>query len=331
MQPKISVIVPIYNTHRHLRRCLDSIINQNYTNLQILLINDGSTDSSPSICDEYAALDERVTAIHTHNHGVSSARNLGIEMSIGDFVSFIDSDDWIEVDSYEHLIGCILKHHVDAVMFEYSVDYENGRTLKKSNYGIQGIMDKSSAIEATISSLNKFAVTKLYSKHIIGNVRFNEDIHIGEDTLFACSVLRKANNVYFTNKLVYHYVQSVNSSTRCKFNSKRLTGVDAYRGLILLCKESFPNLVTIATSAYVSLIICLIIELLGSIDSNEINKKKAIKAFKKEVDKYVFSLLFSKEIGLRYRINALLCHISPWLPYMLRKRHVILNKLESIS
>ncbi len=122
MSPLITVIIPVYNTEEYLRSCLDSIINQTYRNLEILVIDDGSTDLSPAICDTYAELDSRVQVIHKENQGVSASRNLGIEMATGDYISFIDSDDWLESESYEHLISCFVEHKVDAVIFEYFVN-----------------------------------------------------------------------------------------------------------------------------------------------------------------------------------------------------------------
>ncbi|HJA50079.1 MAG TPA: glycosyltransferase, partial [Candidatus Fusicatenibacter intestinipullorum] len=95
---KISVIIPVYNVEKYLKRCLDSVINQTYKNLEIILIDDGSTDNSGKICDEYAQKDERIIVIHKENGGVSSARNKGLDICIGDYISFIDSDDWINLE-----------------------------------------------------------------------------------------------------------------------------------------------------------------------------------------------------------------------------------------
>ena len=104
MSDKISVIVPVYNVENYLRRCVDSIINQTYKNLEIILVDDGSPDNCPVICDEYAQKDSRIKVIHKENGGLSSARNCGMDMATGEYIGFVDGDDWIESDMYKFLI-----------------------------------------------------------------------------------------------------------------------------------------------------------------------------------------------------------------------------------
>ena len=105
--PLISVIIPVYNVQDYLARCLDSILAQTYQNLEIILVNDGSKDNSGAICDEYAARDDRVQVIHKENGGLSTARNAGLDLAAGEYLSFIDSDDWIASDAYEHLMNLV--------------------------------------------------------------------------------------------------------------------------------------------------------------------------------------------------------------------------------
>jgi glycosyltransferase involved in cell wall biosynthesis len=119
--PLISVIVPIYNTEKYLRECLDSLINQTYKNLQIILINDGSKDKSGKICEEYAGKDSRIIYKRVENGGVSSARNKGLALATGDYYHFPDSDDYLELDTYEYLLGLINIHKCDSVVFEHFV------------------------------------------------------------------------------------------------------------------------------------------------------------------------------------------------------------------
>ena len=114
-KPLISVIVPIYNTEKYLKKCLDSIINQTYKNLQIILIDDGSGDNSGEICDEYATKDSRIQVIHKQNAGVTAARNDGLDMATGDYIGFVDSDDWIEPNMYEEMMANLIKTGADFV------------------------------------------------------------------------------------------------------------------------------------------------------------------------------------------------------------------------
>ncbi len=317
--PLITVIVPVFNTQKHLSKCIDSIINQSYQNLQILLINDGSTDNSPAICDAYAERDSRIRVIHKENKGVSSARNLGIEISTGDYISFIDSDDWLEPGAYEHLVGCIFEHKVGAVIFEYFVDYESGKSVHKAYNQLNGFMDRVKAIETTISPVNRFAWSKIYARELIENVRFDQNIHIGEDTLFACNALGNAQSAYYTSKPLYHHVQSEVSATRCAFNKKRFTGIEAYQRLLQLCQSNYPKIIDVALSAYISLVISTIVELYDARDFPD--SRKIISSLNSKIRNHFYTVLHSKNILLRVKVRFLLCCISPWLPYVLHKRH----------
>lgn len=317
--PLITAIVPVYNTQKYLTKCLDSLINQTYRNLQIVLIDDGSTDNSPIICDSYANRDSRVTVIHKDNQGVSSARNLGIDLSTGDYISFIDSDDWLELDAYEHLVACIAAHHADAVIFEYFIIYENGVTVHKAHSNLNGLMDKLTAIETTISPVNRFAVSKIYARKLIEDVRFDQGIHIGEDTLFACYALNNTTSVYYTAKPLYHYLQSEISATRCTFNKKRFTGVEAYQRLVEFCATYHPTIVGVALASYINLIILIVTDLCGNLDYPD--ARKHIRSLTREVQKYFVRILFSGQASTKLKIKLVLFCISPWLPCEIHKRH----------
>ena len=127
---KISVIIPVYNVEKYLKRCLDSVINQTYKNLEIILIDDGSTDKSGNICDEYAAKDKRIIVIHKENGGLSDARNKGLDICTGDYISFIDSDDWIENGFYEYVVNNVKDN--DLLIFDYYIT--NGKNSKWIKY-----------------------------------------------------------------------------------------------------------------------------------------------------------------------------------------------------
>lgn len=121
----ISVIIPVYNVESYLKRCLDSVINQSYQDLEIILIDDGSTDNSSKICDEYASNDPRVIVIHKQNAGQAAARNDGINIAKGEYIAFVDSDDWIELDMYELLMQAIIDTKADIVASGLNMVYQN--------------------------------------------------------------------------------------------------------------------------------------------------------------------------------------------------------------
>ena len=115
MHELISIVIPVYNVEKYLKQCLDSIINQTYTNLEIILVDDGSTDNSGTICDYYSKIDKRIRVIHKKNEGQSIARNIGIKVSNGKYIGFLDSDDWVEQDMYRFLIENIEKYNADII------------------------------------------------------------------------------------------------------------------------------------------------------------------------------------------------------------------------
>ena len=129
----IRVIVPVYNVERYLRRCVDSILHQTYQDLEVLLVDDGSTDASGAICDEYAAQEERVTAVHQKNRGLSAARNAGLERAQGTYLCFVDSDDYIEPEMFEELLLIAMDTGADLTLCDFNIYYQKEKRLAPSN------------------------------------------------------------------------------------------------------------------------------------------------------------------------------------------------------
>ena len=127
--PLISIIIPVYKVEPYLRKCLDSVVQQTYRNLEIILVDDGSPDSCGAICDEYATKDERITVIHQENKGLSAARNAGLDIATGDYIQFVDSDDWIEPDALATVLSIAEDHHVDIVCFGFNKHLPSGEIL----------------------------------------------------------------------------------------------------------------------------------------------------------------------------------------------------------
>ena len=186
-QELISIIVPIFNTEKYLHQCLDSILSQSYENFECLLINDGSTDASASICREYIAKDARFRYFEKENGGVSSARNLGIERSGGAYITFIDSDDWIEFDYLEVLYAAIIQETADISVSTYRT-YE----MSKNQW--------------------LFHACKLVRKSILNGIWFNESTHLGEDMEFWFKLYLIAEKSVFSNRDTYVYRRDLNDS-----------------------------------------------------------------------------------------------------------------------
>lgn len=240
-QPKISVIIPVYNSAAYLEKCLESVIHQTYRNLEIILINDGSTDASPEICRQYAALDDRVVYLSQENKGVSASRNRGLVEAKGDWLSFVDSDDYLELNAYSHCVELIARYSCDAVCYEYFATYpcyETQHSLQPDRYGI---LDRKQAMHLLHNGL-PFTVVWLFHRKLVEGVFFDIEIFRGEDTKFNAEVIHKADKIYFSNKPLYHYVQSEESACRGRFRPTQLTAVRLEEFYLDFFSKHYPDL-----------------------------------------------------------------------------------------
>ena len=213
---KVSVIVPIYNAEKYINRCLSSIQKNTYENLEIICINDGSTDNSLQILNEIKKNDERIIIVSQQNSGVSEARNMGIEKSTGDVLSFIDSDDWIHNKYFEILLSVYEKEKSDVVMCG-SIDVNEGKSDEIID--IKGINIKNISIDSffTYAGRNKQMVWgKIYSRNLINNIRFKTNLKIGEDTVFNVNIFTQNRNIKISiieEQLYYYFSSNTESIT----------------------------------------------------------------------------------------------------------------------
>lgn len=203
--PKISVIVPVYKVEPYLRKCLDSIVSQTYENLEIILVDDGSPDNCGAICDEYATRDERIRVIHQLNRGLSAARNAGLDFATGDYIGFVDSDDWLEADFFSYLIGGVQHWNADIAQCTFSVD--SPRFSRKVGYEADACMSRDKAIGELLKNdrMTNNVWNKLFRRYMFGEVRFPEG-RIYEDVAVSYRLLEQADTVLVRPEVKYHYV-----------------------------------------------------------------------------------------------------------------------------
>ena len=208
MERLISVIVPVYNTEAYLDRCVQSIINQTYHNLDIILVDDGSIDQCPFLCDVWAEKDRRIRVIHKENGGVSSARNAGLKIAEGGWISFVDSDDWIHPQFYETMIRLAMKSRPDVVAANH---WRTENDQMPNDISIDQIEYRSISGENILNNWDSrfFVWGKIYVKDIISGHIFDESIPYGEDALFNIEVLSQEDVkiIYTTEKLYYYYIR----------------------------------------------------------------------------------------------------------------------------
>lgn len=226
----ISVIVPVYNVKSYLKKCIESILNQTYSNLEIILVDDGSTDGSNEVCKYFERLDSRIRLIEKENGGLSSARNAGLEVAKGDYISFIDSDDWIEKDFIENLLFLLEKYNADISQCSFVRD--NGtRAPKIYKDTTSKVISGKEALKNLYNRrtyLNTVVMwNKLYKKKIFEKMRFEEGI-INEDEAIIHEILYSLNRVVINSSTLYHYYVRSNSIMQSEFSLKKLDSIYVY-------------------------------------------------------------------------------------------------------
>lgn len=229
MSIKISVVIPVYNKEKFIGKCIDSVLGQSYKNLEVIIINDGSTDDSDKIIEEYARLDTRILHIQIENHGRSYARNLGIEKATGEYVSFIDADDTIPSDYYQKLIDYSDASHNEMLVCEMQIISSNGKKRIASQIGNARVTVDKKYISNYISTngglLGTSSCNKLFLLKTIrdSNIRY-PNMLIGEDFIFVVENLKHTNEVVMTNNTYYCYYMH-QESTMHSFDDKYFEGL----------------------------------------------------------------------------------------------------------
>ena len=221
-QKLISVIIPVFNAAAHIANCIESLLRQTYSNLEIILINDGSTDNSRQMCEKYASADKRILLINTENSGAYSARNKGLSHANGDYIGFADADDTLEPDMYEYLIGKAEAYNADLVQCATFIDFENESSVinsPKQDIVFSGGID--SANKNFFSYLSFSTWSKLYKKELIDGISYKPFI-IGEDLRFNMDALSRARCAVLLSEPKYHYVQRETSICYTPPNEEKL-------------------------------------------------------------------------------------------------------------
>jgi glycosyltransferase involved in cell wall biosynthesis len=290
VQPKISVIVPVYNVEKYLHRCVDSILNQTFQDFEIILIDDGSNDHSGKICDDYALKDKRIKVIHKKNARVSAARNDGLKLAKGKYISFIDSDDWIEPEMYQEMIYKAEELNLNFIMCDYkkrSNNYQEKRTqpIRGGYYSNEDIKNKlypclimfeDIEFPPTISNCVCLFNLNFLNKN---NIHYDEDIHYCEDSIVGSKVLYHATNFYYLkNHHFYNYFYNPTSTTNT-YNKKKW---DSYLRINEKLIEYFGETTDFDFSRQIKInMLYFTLHVLGQFKHSETNEEEKIKMIKK--------------------------------------------------
>ncbi|EST12718.1 glycosyltransferase family 2 protein [Sporolactobacillus laevolacticus] len=302
MEPLISVIVAVYKAEQYLDQCIESIINQTYRDLEIILVDDGSPDRSSEICDSWAEQDPRIHVIHKENGGPSSALNAALDIAKGDYIAFVDCDDWIQRDTYELLMNNLRKEKADlSICSEFLVFGKSIRREKKENVYL--VMNSEQAFQI-INSIGYFGVgvwDKLYAKHLFDHLRFPVG-RIGEDYIVTYTVLDRANTIVYDSTPKYYYRQRSGSITHSK--DIDLCSIQSAEKMLELVREKYPAIKIYAIAGYVFALMG-IYDLILRTGTRDPKWKSYQQKTKKIVRKYYSELIATIEISFSRRLQLL--------------------------
>lgn len=231
--PIISIIVPIYNVEKYLKRCIESILNQDFKEFELILVNDGSTDNCGEICNIYKNKDKRIRVIHKKNGGLSSARNVGLDFAKGKYIAFVDSDDYINKNMYHILYKNLIKTNADISICNFNYVNDNdivdiNQPIDNYDYSIFNNIDALNQLYLENKAKMVTAWNKLYKKELFKDLRYVEG-RVHEDEFIIHKLLYNSKKIVFTNGALYYYVQREGSITQSKFNIKKLDAVYAFK------------------------------------------------------------------------------------------------------
>lgn len=287
--PLISIIIPAYNIENYIAKCLDSLLNQTYKNLEIIVVDDGSSDNTGKIIDDYACKYNNIKAIHKKNGGVSAARNSGIEVANGDYIGFVDGDDTIDEEMFEVLIDNAIKYDADIshcgykMVFPSRIDYYYNTEIVVEQDNNLGLIDL-----LTGSRVEPGLWNKLYKKDLFNDIKIDESIKINEDLLVNYYLFKKSSKSIFYDKCFYNYTIRKGSAATSKININKIVDPVKVRKEILEDLNKDSGLYNIAYEKY-------IMSLVGICRNVQIRKSKEYKSYVDDAKK-----------SLKYEINNII-------------------------
>lgn len=316
---KVSIIVPVYNVEKYLSKCIESILNQTLNDFELILVNDGSTDNSAKICEEYRIKDSRIILINKENGGLSSARNAGLDIAKGKYIGFVDSDDFIDPQMYEILYNLCLDYNCNIsscvsklIMGEQDINKEYSEEIS--------ILDSKEAINLTLDGqLSNYSVcSKLFLKELFEGISFPEG-RIYEDVSVYYKLYMKSNKVLYIDKLLYYYMYRENSITKSKFSEKRFDIVTAFDEKYEFMKINYPEICDKIKSVKYKNIRNIIVDIVN--EGTYIKNYKYIKEASKFVRKDIKYILKNPLITKNHKLLAIIISYIPRISifYYLKK------------
>ena len=292
--PLISIIVPAYNIAEYLPRCLDSILNQTYNNLEIIVISDGSTDGTNQVIENYAAQDSRIVPVFKENTGVSDTRNRGLDIAKGEYIGFVDGDDFIEPEMYERLLKNAIEYDADISHCGYQMVFPS-KVVYYYNTKKMVIQSHIKGIEDTLRCdyVEPSPCIKIYKSEILQTLRMSKEIKTNEDVLFNFYAFVNAKKAIYEYIPFYHYILRNNSAATSKVSLEKLINpIEVKKEIFFTCKESFNG--ELISISYNNL-------LFSVINAHRTMKREHLILFQSEMNRERLEI---KKIGISFPLSA---------------------------
>ena len=303
----ISVIIPVYNVKQYIERCIDSVLNQTYKNIEIILVDDGSNDGCNEICNMYAEKDKRIKVVHIKNSGVSNARNLGIRLANGDFITFVDADDYIDTSCIEKMYKLCKDEQCDIGIVGTLENNELTNKTNTSGESIDMVLSAENALKEMLNEKYYYGNVwgKIYKTDIWKNIHFNEDTVIGEDMEVLYNVLLKSNKVKInTNERLYYYTKNRNdSATKSNYNKNWEKEIAICENILKDCRENHKDVFPFALKRYIRINYSCIVKILTYDSEN----KEVYTQLRKNILKYNEYGIYNKfDLKMKVKIRLVL-------------------------
>ena len=303
----ISVIIPVYNVKQYIERCIDSVLNQTYKNIEIILVDDGSNDGCNEICNMYAEKDKRIKVVHIKNSGVSNARNLGIRLANGDFITFVDADDYIDTSCIEKMYKLCKDEQCDIGIVGTLENNELTNKTNTSGESIDMVLSAENALKEMLNEKYYYGNVwgKIYKTDIWKNIHFNEDTVIGEDMEVLYKVLLKSNKVKInTNERLYYYTKNRNdSATKSNYNKNWEKEIAICENILKDCRENHKDVFPFALKRYIRINYSCIVKILTYDSEN----KEVYTQLRKNILKYNEYGIYNKfDLKMKVKIRLVL-------------------------
>jgi len=306
--PLITVIVPVYGVEPYLRKCVDSIVAQTYTNLEIILIDDGSPDNCGKICDEYAERDKRVMVVHKENGGLSDARNAALNIMRGEYVAFVDSDDWVLPDYVKDMHENMARYESDISLSGTVYVYENNRRdMVLAINNTDGLYTQKEAVEKLFyqKGIYPSACSKLYRAELFKNIRYPKG-KLNEDSATTYKIFCLCEKISFSKASNYCYLQRTGSIENNGFSPKKMDAINIVDEMLVWIGENKPEYKKAAICRFVGMNLRIYRNLIGS-KGNFPAEKKRIEC---NIKRYRLQVIFNKKAKLKVRIACLMSYMG---------------------